>query len=385
MTVALIAIAVLVALPGIATSVHLSVLCFASVAFRNASPPMSARQRYLVLVPARNEESVLPQTLASLKAATRDGDTILVIADRCTDSTADIARRAGVMVLERSMDAEAGKAAALEDGKEHAQDLDWTALTVIDADSLVNGEFFSALDAALGHGRQLAQPRSEHIRRRGVLARVSEAAFSMQGVALPRGRQVLGIGVRLRGTGMTMLRDVAERVVPTTGGASEDLFMSLDLLLDGLVAFHVDDARLESHSAPTIRSGGAQRIRWEQGRIAAARRYVGPLMRKRSRSSLEAAVLLSTPPFAVAVFLVLVGSGLLFAAGATVAAVVVAIFAALLAVDLAIALVEARAPLATWLSLVVAPFYIVWKVAIQVMAIARSGRASQAWEPTSRE
>lgn len=385
MTSVLIFFAIVIAAPGVAASLHLTVVCLASIAYRAPISTRQRSQRYLILVPARNEAPVIGATIASLLAAIREGDTILVIADRCTDETATIARNAGVIVLERPNEASPGKAAALEDGKAYAQDLDWTAVTVIDADSIVNEEFFDALDSALTDQHPLAQPRSEHIQRSGILARVSEAAFAMQGVALPRGRQVLGIGVRLRGTGMTMLRGVAESLGYATEGASEDLFISLDLLLEGHTAVHVEGARLESHSAPTMKAGANQRIRWEQGRIAAARAYVPRLIRARTPASIESATLLLTPPFAVAVFLIVVASLVLWVAGQPRAALFMAVFVVLLGIDLAIALVEARSPLATWVALLVAPFYVGWKVWLQIIAIARSGRASDPWEPTSRD
>ena len=377
--------AVVVALPGVATSIHLSIICFASVFFRPRPIAESRDQVFLIVVPARNEALVIGDTLTSLKDATQDEDIILVVADRCTDDTAAIARDAGALVLERTEGAVPGRAAAVEDGIAFASNLEWTAVSVIDADSVVNEEFFLALDAALADDRPLAQPRSEHIRSPGFLARASEAAFAMQGVALPRGRQVLGIGVRLRGSGMSMMRDITESTGYERKGASEDLFMSLGLVLRGYSTEHVDDARLESLSAPSLKAGGQQRIRWEQGRLGAAREFIPKLLKRGTPASVESAILLMTPPFAVAAFLVVLGALIAFRAGSDSIALVLALFAVLLALDVAIALIEARAPLATWLSLVVAPFYIIWKTGLQAVAIVRWRQASEAYEPTSRE
>lgn len=385
MSTAIAILGFVIAIPGIATSIHLTILCLASMFYRSPDRSGTRQQRFLVLVPARNEALVIANTVASLQAATSEEDIVLVIADRCTDDTAAIARSAGVRVLERQDGATPGKAAAIRDGLAFASDLDWTATTTIDADSVVNEGFFDAVDAALTQENPLAQPRSEHIRSPGLLARASEAAFAMQGVALPRGRQVLGIGVRLRGTGMTMLRTVADSSDYSTDGASEDLFISLDLVLDGYTAEHVDEARLESLSAPTLKAGGQQRIRWEQGRLGAAKLYVPKLLKKGSKASIESAVLLATPPFAVAFFLIVVGALVMWLAGSGTGALIVLLFGALLGLDLAIALVETRAPLATWGSLLVAPFYVLWKVGLQIVAIARSRKSTEAWEPTSRD
>jgi hypothetical protein len=207
----------------------------------------------------------------------------------------------------------------------------------------------------------------------------------MQGVTLPRGRTVLGIGVRLRGSGMAMRRSIVEKYAFTSGGASEDMFYSMQLILDDVTAVHVDDARLRSLAAPSVRAGRDQRIRWEAGRLSAAKAYGRQLLFHGSRTSIETALLLFTPPFAVAAFLLLV-SALLFAiAGWGVWLIVALALFGALAVDVAIALIETRAPWQTWASLIAAPFYILWKAVLQVRAVARVRSANQAYEPTPRE
>ena len=61
----------------------------------------------------------------------------------------------------------------------------------------------------------------------------------IQGVTLPRGREVLRLPVRLRGTGMVLRRDLLERL-DFRAQASEDLQVSLDLVCEGVRTRHVD-------------------------------------------------------------------------------------------------------------------------------------------------
>lgn len=64
-----------------------------------ASPGLTRLTHVTVVVPARNEERLLPHCLAALGAAARAAATaglcvrILVVLDRCTDGTADVAQR----------------------------------------------------------------------------------------------------------------------------------------------------------------------------------------------------------------------------------------------------------------------------------------------------
>ena len=67
-----------------------------------------------VLVPAHNESSIIRLTLADLARQLLPGDRVVVIADNCSDSTANIARQAGVDVLERHAPLHKGKSYALD-------------------------------------------------------------------------------------------------------------------------------------------------------------------------------------------------------------------------------------------------------------------------------
>ena len=112
------------------------------------------------------------------------------------------------------------------------------------------------------------QARSESSHGTTLAAEASLAAFTLQGITIPRGRSALGLSVRLRGTGMAIRRDVA-LAHRFRAPASEDLFFTLDLLLDGHRCRHVDAARLRSEGASGWQTFGGQKVRYEAGRMSA--------------------------------------------------------------------------------------------------------------------
>lgn len=57
-----------------------------------------ADRALLIIIPALNEEKALPAVLAELRAALPEAD-VLVVDDGSTDGTAEVARRAGALVL----------------------------------------------------------------------------------------------------------------------------------------------------------------------------------------------------------------------------------------------------------------------------------------------
>jgi cellulose synthase/poly-beta-1,6-N-acetylglucosamine synthase-like glycosyltransferase len=379
--------AVLIGLPGLAAAAHLGLLGLASLFYRDAPPGPAAPIRFLVLVPAHDEELVIERCLAAIEADRRPGDRVLLVADRCTDRTAAIGRAHGATVLERGESEEPGRAAARQAGLEHARALDWDAVVMLDADSVIEPGFFADCERALAAGADAVQARSESRRGRTLAAEASLAAFTLQGITIPRGRDRLGLSVRLRGTGMAIRREVA-LAHRFRAPASEDLFFTLDLLLDGVRCRHLERARLRSEGAGTWGAFGGQKVRYEAGRMAAARAYVPRLLRRalrhRDPACLEAAWFLATPPFALAILSLLLGSGLAAVAGAWPVAAVLAAGLLALAATLVTGLVQARAGLRTWLALLAAPWYLGWKAVVQLRALASVLRRDSYYGPTAR-
>lgn len=106
-------------------------------------PPL---HRFAAIVCARNEEHVIGELIASLKAQDYPASLldIYVLADNCTDGTAQAAREAGAIVYERADTAHVGKGYALDYlfkrlmASSAAQ---YDAYLVFDADNIVHKGF----------------------------------------------------------------------------------------------------------------------------------------------------------------------------------------------------------------------------------------------------
>jgi len=106
--------------------------------------------RFSVVVPAHNEELRLPEALRSiaLAAAQVDGDVeVIVVANRCADATAELARDAGAIVIDdesRNISAVRNRGAAAAAGD---------VLVTIDADAVMSPFTFREIERLLGSGR----------------------------------------------------------------------------------------------------------------------------------------------------------------------------------------------------------------------------------------
>ena len=110
-----------------------------------------------ILMPAHNEASVIQQTLETLKPQLADHQRLIVIADNCTDDTAEIARAVGADVIERSDTERRGKGYALDYGLQHLASDPPDIVIFIDADCDVQPGAIPALAQAAAANQRPAQ------------------------------------------------------------------------------------------------------------------------------------------------------------------------------------------------------------------------------------
>ena len=92
--------------------------------------------RYAVVVSARNESAVIGDLIHSIKVQNYPTELIdvFVIADNCTDNTADVAREAGATVFKRFNTEQVGKGYALRRALRYAAEHGYRYMLTIDSD-----------------------------------------------------------------------------------------------------------------------------------------------------------------------------------------------------------------------------------------------------------
>src|ERR1700730_9152561 len=108
---------------------------------KSAVPETGDRRRLAVLVPAHDESPIIASTLRSLIPQLAPDDTLLVVADNCSDDTAAVATKEGAEVIVRSDSLRRGKGYALDCGVRHLERDRCgppEVVVIIDADCLVS-------------------------------------------------------------------------------------------------------------------------------------------------------------------------------------------------------------------------------------------------------
>ena len=392
------ALAILLAIAGLppaAAGTYLLVLALAS--FRRAQPATAtgARWRLAVVVPAHNEEALIARCLASLSDQTypRSLYRVVVVADNCSDRTAQISRALGIEVMERLDEHARGKGHALRWAMDRllAADHPPDAIVVVDADSIAERELLAGLATALTAGAEAAQAEYLILPTEGsTRSQLVAAGFLLFHRVRLGGRAALGLPASLVGNGMLFSRRLLETLPWNAFTGVEDLEYTINLRMGGFKPSFVSSARVLGPVPHGYRAMRGQRLRWEGGRWHVVRRRLLPLLNhglRRDPGVLDAALDLAVPPLGLLGLAGLAGT-VVVAAAAGVSWTSSWSLVPWFLTDGAVAgfvvlgLWSARAPKAVWMALLETPRFLVWKVLAYARIIA--GLDARRWERSER-
>lgn len=311
-------------LPGSLLLALLSAAALRPGARRTLAEPAPSKSRLAFVVPAHNEAAHIETTVSCLVAAcAADGNAeVWVIADNCSDDTAERARHAGAKVLERNNPDRRGKGFALEYAFTRLPPEAGEWLIVIDADSTLNPGFLPAMRTALQPDRNAVQAcylshAGKHLRSR--VSRIGQWGFNL---VRPLGRQRLGLSCGLFGNGFALRRSLLDVLPYTAHSVVEDLEYHLLLVAAGERVHFVAEAVVMGEIADTADGARTQRSRWEGGRLRMLKEHCFPLLGRclrLERGAMEVLADLLLLPLGLHVLLLIVAAALggvgLWAAG----------------------------------------------------------------------
>src|SRR6266568_2663838 len=265
LSIALVLLFVVLALPTVSDLVSLVRISIRRGRRTGTTTPGSPQ--FLFLVPAHDEELLLPSCLQSLRRLRypRERIEIVVIADNCRDRTADIAGAAGVRCLVRTAPNEAGKPRAIAWALSQLRVTDYDAVVIVDADTEVDRKFAAQLAVAAPLARKALQPyngvsnRSENALTR-MAAVLSGANHGLAYVLKTRA----GVNVPLS-AGMCVGSGVLAAHGWTAYSLSEDWELYALLTERGVSIEAVPGAQIYAQEAATLKAGASQRRGWKAG------------------------------------------------------------------------------------------------------------------------
>ncbi len=381
--------------PSLALLVPSLVLFIECVAARRGQPPslrQGRRPSVAVLIPAHDEAEGIATTVRQVCEQLQPDDRVLVVADNCTDRTAEIAAQAGAEVVERTDAAHRGKGFALAFGVHHLDAQPPEVVVVVDADCQVGAEAIDRLArAALASGRpaqaEYVLSASDSTNPRAAL---NALAFLVRNRVRMRGLHALGQPCQLTGSGMAFPWPLLRDAPPLHDNLVEDMVLGVHLALAGAPPLHCAEATISSQLPDANKAQLGQRRRWEHGHLSTMITLAPRLLMaglRRGRLDLCAMALdLMVPPLALLVMALLglvAANALAWGLGASPNPGLVSVLGLGL---VAIALTSAwwrfgRAVLPAR-SLLAVPGYLLWKIPLY-LGFALRGRHKH-WERTAR-
>lgn len=223
-----------------------------------------------ILVPAHDEMRGIEATLKSILSQMHEGDRLLVVADNCTDNTAEIARAAGAEVLERFDPVNRGKGYAVDFGLKHLSVSPPSVVVFVDADcTLLDGTLdeLARLVSATGRPVQSCNLMTTPAGHKSKLG-IAEFAFRVKNLVRPRGLSRLGLPCLLTGTGMALPWALVAKVQFARHDLVEDMRLGVDLAAAGHAPVYCEAAGVRSFFPETASGMLSQRSRWENGHLS---------------------------------------------------------------------------------------------------------------------
>ena len=260
--------------------------------------------RFMIVIPAHDEAGVIGATAIRLLAIDYPAQlfSIHIIADHCSDSTAENARHAGAIVHERNEGPRTGKGAALSWLFQRILEKEQcNAVLIFDADTRVDPEFLRVMDWRLSQGDQVIQGR--HVIRnpeQGWFPALTWAMFLIDNRFQNLGRSNLCWSAKNMGDSICFRVDVL-RHLGWGEGLTEDYHLRHKLLLNGIQIAY-EPAAIGYGEAPiTWSRARTQRARWLRGTRDTSQQFVKRLLieglKRRNSAMLDGAMQASFPSF----------------------------------------------------------------------------------------
>ena len=225
------------------------------------------KHRFIIALPANNEESVIGNLIKSLKMQDYDKSLfdIYVIADNCTDKTAEVARENGVIVYERFDETKKTKGYALNwflDKMKDKKD-DYDALLVFDADNVVDKNFLNVMNKKLCQGEVLVQGYRDIKNPTDTWVSGGYAIFYWTMNRLYHlARYNMGLSPLINGTAFMVKWDLLIDEGWNTKTLTEDIEFALINISKGVKLGWAKDAIVYDEQPLTFKESWKQRERW---------------------------------------------------------------------------------------------------------------------------
>jgi 1,2-diacylglycerol 3-beta-glucosyltransferase len=344
----------------------------------------------LFLVPAHDEALLIETCVQSLRQIRypESAYRVVVVADNCTDDTAQRALASGAQCLVRTEPSQPGKPHAVAWALSRLTLGDYDAVVIVDADTVVDREFASELarsaplaDKAVQGYNGVSNPDDSNVTRMAAVFADAKCLYAYE----LKARAGLNLPIRLGGCIGT---GVLEKHGWNAFSIGEDWELYALLTIAGVPIESAPGARVYAQEAKSLRQSASQRQRWAAGKFTVLGRVAGAVLRSTNigaHQKLDVIAELTAPGPVVHLGLVVALSAVLLVAKPpawTALAALLIIGLLRIVVYTTMALATQEKPLRAVLAFVFLPVYSLWRLPVEFSALRMLG--DKPWIRTER-
>ncbi|MGL5296752.1 MAG: glycosyltransferase family 2 protein [Culicoidibacterales bacterium] len=284
------------------------------------------QKRFVVLVAAHNEEAVIAGIVDNLVAKMnypRELYDVYVIADNCTDRTAEISQTHGAQVIEHF--SQPGEPKGKPYGIRYAlaqlgtQLEQYDLVAFFDADNLVDPQFFLEMNAQFMSDNTIKVSQSYLDSKNpddNYISLAYAGVYYQTNRYFQAAKTQLGLSASLGGTGFVVDRPTLQEIGWTADSLTEDLEFQIQCQLKGYKVAWNHFTFIFDEKPTGARQSIVQRLRWTRGHWMIKKRYFNQLLRqffqqktpdgKRNWSLLDSALYLIFPVVGIVSFSVFI-------------------------------------------------------------------------------
>jgi len=237
--------------------------------------PTDKLHKYAIVIAARNEEKVIGNLLDSIKNQDYPSEYIdvFVVADNCTDKTAEIVREKGAVCYERFDSERRTKGFALqflfENIKKDYGIEAYEGYFVFDADNLLSPDYVSRMNEAFDEGEKIITSYRNTKNFDENWIAFSYAIHWLRTIRIRhRARSVLRLATNIQGTGFLFANELVKDGWNYTS-LTEDRAFTADAVAHGYPISYCDAAMFYDEQPTSLKVALRQRLRWSKGHLLA--------------------------------------------------------------------------------------------------------------------
>ncbi len=231
--------------------------------------------KYAVLIAARNEERVIGSLLESIRQQRypKDKLAVFVVADNCTDRTAEVARAGGAICYERFDSAHRTKGYALQYlveciRRDYGIEA-WEGYFLFDADNLLAPDYLARMNDAFDAGEKIV---TSYRNTKNFSDNRISASYGIHWLRTVRfehrARSLFRLATRIQGTGFLFSHELIREGWRFTS-LTEDRAFCADAVAGGYQISYQHEAVFYDEQPTSLKIALRQRIRWAKGHIQA--------------------------------------------------------------------------------------------------------------------